>query len=252
MLKVLAVSLLFTASASQAAPIRPEAFNGKLDYEMTQVSRGYAKESYPSVRVDTYWSDAKYIIKGFHPYRHMHAMVVAAFYSKRKDQQAGAWSWLVDYNCENAVACADYVSFFEGAQKANILKMKTADRKLSEETLARARARLKSMPEIARKGLCPQQADRADWFSQEYTLYCPSIAAMKGQNAGGFIEKVGMDSHQAIMSSSFVKTFDHQGPADCSAPWKAVLECGVTEKTHTLNCAREGDGLPFTVKCQEL
>lgn len=247
---------------AHAAPANP---NLKWDLEVRDQSRKFHKEMYPKGPVDAWWASPAYnrksgLLRTDVPgaYRHMHAMVVAAFYAKRKDHREAARSWLKSYECENVVACEDFHQFYDGALKANALTIK------DDKALAAAQALRDSILERARKlaerkppttGVCAPQADRAGWLALEYELFCPAKGTPRQHGlcpscaeTKALELQLNMDSHQMVMSSSFLDTFEHRGIADCSKPWKVWIKCGggVTA-AYSLECERKAG----QVSCRE-
>lgn len=240
--------------------------NLKWDLEVREQSLKFQKEMYPKGNIDAWWASPDYnrksgLLRNDSPasYRHMHAMVVAAFYAKRKDHREAARAWLARYECENTIACDDYFAFLDGALKANLLTESDPEIKKQQEGLrdeAKERQRSVGNDKPPTTGLCGPDSDRAGWLAREYELFCPArqIPAQYGLGGGtketeALKFKLALDSSQMVLSSSYLDKLEHLGSADCSKPWKAKLICGGAEMlvgTYTLGCVRKGTKVSCT------
>lgn len=252
---------LFTQAHAGKSDISP---NLKWDLEVREVSRKFRKDYYPKELVDAWWAAPEYnhksgLLKAGGPrsWRHAHAMVVAAFWAKRKDHRDTARTWLKEYECENVVACDDVKHFYDGALMANVLTLNGEEKAEAESVRTslgnRAAAALNRKPPTS--GLCSPDADRAGWLALEYEIFCPSpgTPSKYGLCAGCELTKdlalqLGIDSQQMVLSSSFLDKLEHRGSASCAKPWKTSLRCGGgIDATYTVSCERKADG----VDCRE-
>jgi hypothetical protein len=222
--------------------------NQKLDFEISQLSYKYHLEGYPTKKIDdAYW--AKKDLP--HHYRYLHSMLVAAFFSERPDQLNEARMWLVDYQCENIMACQEAQSFLDVAMKAYSLIMKKNELKLLRQIQNQVDTQVKKFksqkPSTA--GLCAPNADRKKWFELGYEIYCPPFKTLTAQGdtnhltTKSLLNLVEWQSQQVILSSSLVMDFGHDGDIDCETDWTVQLKCKVGSKdnAYKLNCARKKD-----------
>lgn len=210
--------------------------------ELQLLSRKYQQEMYPKGNIDAPWV----ITKAPKRYPYMHAMVVGAFYAKQADHREAAMKWLKEYKCENALACSDFASFYDGALKANVLTMKGEARGGAEVLGTEIRKRTETL--LTKKppttGLCGPDSERASWVALAYELYCPAGAKPKERvDLESVKAKVEIASNQLIMSSSFLEALEHDGASDCASPWKVRLRCGGgMASSYSLRCERSGKG----------
>lgn len=253
---------------SFAAPVES---NLKWSYEVAIVSEKYNREMYPSVPVDAWWASPDYnkksglLVKDVPlQYRHMHAMVVAALYAKRADQQEGALEWLSRYDCENSLACNDLLFFFEAAYKENVsVKKNRKKRQQLENVLNRIKSRSKSFSASAppKSGLCAPQSVPEKWLEQEYALACPvsrkvptgAVFCAGCKKNKDFEFNISSDSDQMLMSSSYLEGIDHHGAADCFGVWNVDISCGGSQRTtSTFQCKRTNEEYPISIECKKI
>jgi hypothetical protein len=105
-----------------------------------------------------------------------------------------------------------------------------------------AQAKEKARPPST--GLCAPDAFRNEWLEVTYRRFCPKVDVKKLQFE---LEK---ESHQIMMSSSFLQELVHKGPKDCSKPWTVTIECGGGANfTYTHRCERQKNS---RVSCKQL
>lgn len=254
------VFLVFLSTLAHASGLNP-----KWDFEVREISRNFSMKGLPDRNIDAWWAAPDYnrksglLAKGVKgEYRHMHGMVAAAFYAKRKDHREAALAWLQRYDCENWVACNDTFQFYDAALKANTLTLPKHDRSAAEKLRDKLAQDLKTKEsqKLKQEGLCTPISARARWLAEEYRLFCPRGKMVKpgGLSEGGadlkaFEHKLTMDSGQALLSSSFLEKLEHQGKEDCSEPWQTKLTCnGKVKEEFLLHCERTATG---EVRCRK-
>jgi hypothetical protein len=264
--------LAMIISATAAAAIPP--INSNPEILALQNSLKFAKDGYPKTLANARWLPAKdrqgLLRKSqVKPFRYAYAMIVSALYDVRADQQRLSWKWLDDYECENAMACGQFLDFFDGALKAHPFRLKEPDQARARRIRERARMKAESLAkeDLTRNGICTLGAPRDKWIEMAYQLYCPpSPAAAPDQGCGALSEDpkkcssteaiqnlVETSSHQLLLSSSFVESFKHKGKPNCEQPWRVEVVCGGTvRREFNLECTREGAGYPADVHCREI
>lgn len=239
--------------------------NKKWDWEIRLVSQKFAKEYYPKGPVDAWWAAPEMNQKkglladgGPKQYAHMHAMVVAAFYSQRLDHQKLAMEWLKEYECENFIACRDFRYFYEGALKVSAPKKKPEAKKILASAMKREKQFEKSKP---KHGLCAPEAGRSGWLELEYQIACSWDAPPSGhgvlnnkEEIEAFTTKLGYDSGQTILSSSYLDRFVVKSEdGSCAKSWSPILVCGGMQTiTYSMQCERSGGTYPGKVSCKQL
>lgn len=252
---------------SDVSATTPEV-NYKWYWETELKSREFEKNMYPQGTVDAWWASPghkrknDFLLEGVpREFRHMHAMVVALFYAQRADQREVALDWLESYTCENIVACEDTKLFFEGAYKsAGLTIKKSVLKKRIQKVFDSISARAKSLESTKpAPSLCGKDSPRAQWLEMEYALICPIGKAppergfcLDCEDTQRMQFRIGMDSRQMVMSSSYLDSFVHEGSQDCSLPWQAVLTCGGgggSKSTYVFKCDRVRTSYPQQIRC---
>ncbi len=241
--------------------------NIKWALEISSISQKFMKEDLPVAKVDTWWANPKYnqnsglMMRGsIKQYRHMHAMVIAAFFAKRKDHQKLAKEWLGSYQCENIIACEDLIEFYERALEATVSDQKRkSEIKEKDQILTKAKLRLQDVKKNTPKpqGLCQKDSMQGAWLEIGYELYCwnVSLPPEQGlcpdcQSTKDMAFRLGRATHQSVMSSSYLEGIEHIGAADCMKPWETVIKCGGHKaSTFKFLCQQTTSEYPLKIQC---
>lgn len=249
-------SIILTLLSAAAMGAVPPLTASTPESAALQYSLKFAKQGYPKTLFKAPWlptKDRQGLLRksAIKPFKFAYAMVVSALYDARADQQGLSWKWLEDYECENLVACTQFLDFFDSALKTHPFHLKDSDLARARRIEKRARLKAEALAEVGPDptGICTLGASRDRWIAMAYELYCPSSQA----ELEAVKNLVEISSHQLLLSSTHVEDFKQVGKPNCDTPWKVDVVCGgdVQREFH-LKCAREEASYPPSVHCEEL
>ena len=211
------------------------------------------KKNFPKTFVEGYCNRGK---RHQMSYRQLHAVVADFFFAKRLDVRFVALDRLLQYQCENQIACIEFKTLLE--ETASRIYLKKFSKKLFAG-LQKLREKLKLINndnslKKRTNGLCLSDSHRTFWLEKLYQLYCPLKRSAWGGPRGMLMKNPIKDSttetlkleleqysFQAMMSSSFVDSFQHLGQRnDCSKEWKVLMTCkGALKTKYEITCRRE-------------
>jgi hypothetical protein len=270
MMNTLFFAVLVGFQVSFAAdPVMPMSPFPKEDIQIHEKSLGFLKHGFPQKTHRADWMGhpmRTLLVRAKPQYRHMPAVLVAAFSAQKKDELENAFKWLEVYECENYLACLDFEQFLNkqivgyGKSMNGILRIR------ADKILARVQNEIKSAGSpIKKEAFCLQdQATRQNWLKLAYQLYCapyeitsdPRGCAMlthKPQSCSateGLVNSIerwtGSDSN-----SGRITHFEQTLEKGCEKQWTVKMDCDNKGQIQKLEftCESQTQKYPAQVNC---
>jgi hypothetical protein len=257
----------FQSSGAENRP-RMSAFPQE-DIQIHEQSLHFLKKGFPQKSYSAGWMGQPtrtLLVSAEAQYRHMPAMLVAAFSTQKKEETENAFKWLEAYQCENYLACSDFELFLSkqlngyGKGLNGILKIRV------DKILAEVQEKLKSFKDIPKKeAFCAQdKTTQENWLKLAYQLYCapydiavnPKGCAMLTSKSQACSATEGLVNSLerwtgSDANSGRITHFEQSLKKGCEKQWSVKMDCDSKGQLKPLefSCENQSQKYPAQVLC---
>lgn len=271
MIKFICSAVVLFSSLSFAQTQQRMAAYPQQDIDISAQSLNFLKKGFPTKTGNASWMGKPMrtlLVSSAAQYRHMPAVLVAAFSASNKADSENAFKWLESYECENYLACGDFEQFLTKQISAYGKSLNAFLKIRADRLLAKVQERIKTFPSPSQKeGFCPTAKDvQETWLKLAYQLYCPpyelannprgcAMLTAKPQACSateGLFSSLLRWTSQDRMSSSRLMNFEHTLQKGCAQQWTVKMDCesqGVVQKLE-FSCESQIQKYPAQVVCK--